>query len=308
MIKKYLVIILLSGLFSNSLKAQSDIKLSVQNFQPLVINPAYAGSYEGLAVSAMHSSQWTGFDGAPKTQFLTANYRFTNDKVGVGLSIYKDEIGPLNEYNVEGNYSYNVILNDEFRLTLGLKVGLNNFDIDYNKLHIENPGEVNGLEGDLSQLSPIVGAGLYLYDENFFFGFSTPTFIKTKYLDNNSTNISKRNIYLYSNAGYAFKFDNDFNLTPILQYRYTSNAPSSLVFMANLEWKDSFFGGLNTDFDSSLGAFVGVRFLQNFKFAYSYESSLNDFSGYNGGGHTFLLTYEFSSYKYHNERRSYNRF
>lgn len=308
MIKKYLVLLLLSGLFSNSLKAQSDIKLSVQNFQPLVINPAYAGSYQGLAVSAMHSSQWTGFDGAPKTQFLTGNYRFTNDKVGVGLSLYKDEIGPVNEFNFEGNYSYNVILNDELRLTLGLKVGLNNFDIDYNKLHIENPGEVTGLDGDLSQLSPIVGAGLYLYNENLFFGLSTPTFIKTKYLDSNNTNISKRNIYLYSNLGYLFQFENDFSLTPIVQYRYTANAPSSLVFMANLEWKDSFFGGLNTDFDSSIGAFAGVRFLQNFKAAYSYESSLNDFSGYNGGSHTFVLTYEFSKDKYHYERRSYNRF
>lgn len=308
MIKKYLVIILLSALFSNNLKAQSDIKLSVQNFQPLVINPAYAGSYEGLVVSAMHSSQWNGFDGAPKTQFLTANYRFTNDKVGLGLSIYKDEIGPVNEFNFEGNYSYNVELNDEYRLALGLKVGFNNFNIDYNKLHIENPGEGYGLEGDHSQLSPVVGAGLYLYNDNLFFGFSTPTFIKTRYLDTHNINISKRNIYLYSNLGYLFELDNDFSITPIVQFRYTANAPSSLVFMANLEWKDSFFGGLNTDFNSSIGAYVGARFLQNFKFAYSYDSSLNKFSGYNGGTHTFLLTYEFSRDKYHYERRSFNRF
>lgn len=308
MIKKYIVIILLTGLFSNSLKAQSDIKLSVQNFQPLVINPAYAGSYEGLAISAMHSSQWTGFEGAPKTQFLTANYRFPNDKVGLGLSIYKDAIGPVDEYNVEGNYSYNIMLNYEWRLALGLKVGLNNFNIDYNKLHIENPGEISGLDGDYSQMSPLIGAGMYLYNENLFFGFSSPTFIKTKYMDNTKTNISKRNIYLYSNVGYVFQFENEFNVTPIVQYRYTANAPGSLVLMANFDWKDSFFGGVNSDFDSSIGAFAGVRFLQSFKAAYSYESSLNDFSGYNGGSHTFLLSYEFSQDKYHSERRSYNRF
>jgi len=308
MIKKYLVLILLTSFITNSLKAQSDIKLSVQTFQPMVINPAYAGSYEGLAISAMHSSQWTGFEGAPKTLFLTANYRFPNDKVGTGLSIYKDEIGPVSEFNLEGNYSYNIELNDEFRVALGLKVGLNNFTIDFNKLNIENPGEIHNSEGNVSQLSPVIGAGMYLYNENLFFGLSTPTFIKTKYLDSNKTNIAKKNIYLYSNIGYQFKFENEVNLIPIVQYRYTANAPSNFVFMTNVEWRDLLFGGLNTDFNSSIGGFVGVRFLQNFKAAYSYESSLNNFSQYNGGGHSFLLTYEFSTDKYHYERRSFNRF
>lgn len=308
MIKRYILFVLLSSLFLNTVTAQSDIKLSVQNFQPMVINPAYAGSFEGLAVSGMFSSQWTGFEGAPKTQFLTANYRFESDKMGVGLSIYNDEIGPVKETNVEGNYSYNLKLNEDLSVAFGLKVGLNNFAIDFSKLNIENPGEIVNPQGQTSQLSPLIGTGMYLYTDSFFFGLSSPNLIKTKYYDEYKTSIARRNIYLYSNVGYEFQIDYDFNVTPILQYRYTPNASGNIVLMTNVTWKDKLYGGINTDFDSTIGAFAGVRFLDNFKFAYSYDSSLNAFSGYNGGNHTFILSYEFPTYLDHLVRRSYNRF
>lgn len=308
MIKKYIFLILLSSIFHNMVNAQSDIKLSVQNFQPMVLNPAYSGSFEGLAVSAMYSSQWTGFDGAPKTQFLTANYRLNNDKMGLGLSIYNDEIGPVKETNIEGNYSYNVELNDNWNLALGIKAGINNFAIDFGKLNIENPGEINNMQGKNSQVSPIIGTGMYLYTEKFFFGVSSPNLVKTKYFDEYNTSIATKNIYMYGNIGYLFQIDYDFSVTPILQYRYTKNASANVVLMTNVEWKETLYGGINTDFDSSIGAFAGVRFLDNFKFAYSYDYSLNEFSGYNGGNHTFILSYEFPTFINHLVRRSYNRF
>ncbi|HSD06406.1 type IX secretion system membrane protein PorP/SprF [Flavobacterium sp.] len=308
MIKKYILFVLLSSIITNAVNAQSDIKLNVQYFQPMVINPAYCGSFEGLAISGMYSSQWTGFEGAPKTQFLTANYRLNNDKMGLGLSIYNDKIGPVKETNVEGNYSYDVKLNDDLSLALGIKGGVNNFVIDFNKLDIENPGEIANAQGENSQLSPVIGAGMYLYTDKLFLGLSSPNMVKTKYYDEYKTSIATKNIYMYGDIGYLFQINYDFNITPILQYRYTANASSNVVFMTNVAWKDSLYGGINIAFNSSAGAYVGTRFLENFKFAYSYDSSLNDFSGYNGGNHTFILSYEFPTFRYHLERRSFNRF
>ena len=65
-------------------------------FNTLAINPGYAGSREALTLTALHRSQWVGFEGAPITQTLTLHAPLLDNKLGLGLSILNDNIGPTN--------------------------------------------------------------------------------------------------------------------------------------------------------------------------------------------------------------------
>ncbi len=66
--KILLIIFIVSSLVSN---AQQDAQASMYFFNPLNYNPAYAGTRGSLNLTAVHRSQWVGWEGAPRTQFLS---------------------------------------------------------------------------------------------------------------------------------------------------------------------------------------------------------------------------------------------
>ena len=47
--------------------AQQDAQFSQNMFNKLANNPAYAGSNQAISLIGLFRSQWTGFEGAPKT-------------------------------------------------------------------------------------------------------------------------------------------------------------------------------------------------------------------------------------------------
>lgn len=273
-------------------RSQNDAKLSIFNYNPLIYNPAFAGAADGLSIAGIYSSQWYGFDGAPKTLFLSADTKLPYDKIGLGLSLYHDQIGPAVEYNIEGNFAYYLDLNDKYKLVLGLKTGLNSYKVDMNQLDVYQPGEAIFNADFENNLSMILGLGLNLYSDRFFIGLSTPNVLVSKYYNaNNSAVLSKRKNNYYLNSGYIFELRRDVTLTPAALIRVTEGAPISVLTSLNLNWYDKYIASLNFDYNSSVGLLFGVRVFDNFKVGYSYDQSITKFSRYNNGTHTFLLTY-----------------
>ena len=151
--KKYIIVFNL--LVTMVVFSQSDPKLSIFSYNPLQYNPAYAGAFDGLSVTGIYSSQWVGFEGAPKTLFFSAHSNVIEREIGVGINIISDKLGPVQDNQIVGNFAYNVYLNDEISLNLGLKAGLDNFTLDYRLLSIENPDEAGIFEGTLKLLKAI---------------------------------------------------------------------------------------------------------------------------------------------------------
>lgn len=293
----YTAILILVTVISGPLYAQSDIKLSLNAMNPMMYNPGYAGSYDGLSVSGIYSSQWVGYEGAPETQMLTGSYRPFDSKMGLGVSVINDQIGPVKEFNFEGNFAYTVEISEDFNIAMGLKGGINNFTIDYNMLSIRNPEELD--TDKYSQIAPVAGVGFYAYLQETFLGISTPNVLTTKYYDDYNNKVAKDNIYLYATLGHRFTLDDEITLTPMALLRYTDGAPAEVVFMANFNWREKFFAGLNIEADVSAGGFAGVRFLEMFKAGYSYDSSINRFGAYNQGVHSIFLSFELMNDREH---------
>jgi type IX secretion system PorP/SprF family membrane protein len=276
--------------------SQSDLKLSIFSFNPIMYNPAYAGSYDGLTINTIYSTQWIGFEGAPKTLLLSGHSILSNSNVGVGFDIMSDKIGAVSENNINGNFAYHVNLSETIRLSLGIKAGVNMYNIDFNEFVILNPNENDLVDKNVSQRTFIIGSGAYLYNEKWAFGLSIPNMLETKYLNDRNTQIANKKPYYFFTGAYKIMVDDEIFLQPNFVTRFADGAPVSTLVAMNLNWKDKLITSLNFEMDVSVGGFVGFRFLENFLAGYSYDVSVNDFGKYNGGIHTFLLNYRLGDY------------
>src|SRR5690606_6173487 len=103
-------------------EAQQDPHYTQYMYNMNVMNPAYAGSKENLAVGLLYRMQWVDIEGAPNTGTLSVHSPVGNN-VGLGLSAISDRIGPVEENNIYGDFSYTLNLGGEHRLAFGIKAG-----------------------------------------------------------------------------------------------------------------------------------------------------------------------------------------
>ena len=90
------IIILLIFLFALSANAQQDPQYTQYMYNMNVINPAYAGSVEGVGVGMLYRNQWEGLEGAPTTGTINIHSAIGKN-VGLGISVISDDIGPVKE-------------------------------------------------------------------------------------------------------------------------------------------------------------------------------------------------------------------
>ena len=98
--KKILIItLLLAGTLQTF--AQQDPQYSLYMFNPLGVNPAYAGSRELLSAVLVHRSQWIGLEGAPETQVLAINTPLKpTDSVGFFVFFSKSTLATSKEKSI----------------------------------------------------------------------------------------------------------------------------------------------------------------------------------------------------------------
>ena len=108
-------------LFSIQGFAQQSSVFNQYIFNPMTINPAYAGTKQWTSINSVYTSQWTGLDGAPTTQMISIEGA-PIESMGLGLQFINDRIGAQYQQSLYGSYSYILKLNDKVKLSMGLVV------------------------------------------------------------------------------------------------------------------------------------------------------------------------------------------
>jgi type IX secretion system PorP/SprF family membrane protein len=86
-------------------------------------NPAMAGVEQGFRANVGYRIQGGNMPGSPRTTTVTSDYR--NNKVGLGLTLYKEQAGLIDQNKVVGTYAYHLPLNDDSKqIHFGLSVGV----------------------------------------------------------------------------------------------------------------------------------------------------------------------------------------
>ena len=197
--KKLSFLILFSCLFLiDNISAQQDPQYTQYMYNMNVVNPAYAGLKETLSITALYRKQWSGLEGAPET-ITFSGHSPVSDKVGLGLSAIKDELGPVKETNVYVDFSYTLQMSETLKLALGLKAGATFHDVGLIDLELQDPNDPF-FSQDINNTYPNVGAGAFFYGDNFYIGLSVPNFLNSVHLDENGLKYGSEVMHYFATA------------------------------------------------------------------------------------------------------------
>jgi type IX secretion system PorP/SprF family membrane protein len=271
--------------------AQQDAQYTQYMYNTINVNPAYAGSRGALSIFALHRTQWVGLDGAPVTNTVSLNTPFNNSKLGLGVSIVNDEIGPSTNNSISADISYFIPVSESYRLSFGVKGTANIFDIDVTKL---NPGDQTDPEFQNmdNEFSPNIGAGLYLHSQKGYLGFSIPNFIETNAYNDNDVAVYKEKINYYLIGGYVFDLSSSIKFKPTFMSKMTDGAPLQLDVSGNFMFNEKFTVGLAYRWSASLSAMVGFQITDGLYLGYAYDFETTELDNYNSGSHEVFLRYE----------------
>ncbi len=273
--------------------AQQDILFTQYKNNMLIINPAYAGSRDALTVNMQYRNQWGGIDGAPTTQSVSVHGPMASQKLGFGLSLTNDRIGPTRQTGLFGDLSGRIKVNAKSYLSAGLKVGFNFTSTDLTELTLAQSNDGSFAENN-KQTLPNVGLGFYYHSPTFYAGFSVPKLIKNALHNNPSIDgdvTEKRHIFL--STGFVTEVSPLVKFKPEALARIVAGAPLSLDVTGTFLIDERVWLGGYYRLKESLGFILGYNFTPQFKLGYSYDFSTTELQNYNSGSHEISLTYDF---------------
>ena len=292
--KFIIFVLIITGISAN---AQQDAQFTQYMYNTININPAYAGSRGCLSVFGLHRTQWVGLDGAPVTNTLSINTPIDDTSIGLGLSVLNDRIGPSNETNVAGDFSYTIPTSENYQLSFGVKASINFLNVDFTRLNIFDNSDTRFANNVDNKFSPNIGAGLYLHSENTYVGLSVPNILETEHFDRSSGTpankfSAKDRMNYYLIAGHVFDLNENIKFKPAALAKIVTGAPLQVDVTANFMFNEKFVVGLAYRWSAALSALVGFQVNDSWYIGYGYDLETTRLAGYNSGSHEVFLRYE----------------
>jgi len=283
-------VLMLTGIVSYS---QQDAQFTQYMYNTININPAYAGSRGFMSLFALHRTQWIGLDGAPVTNSFSINTPISNSKIGVGISFLNDRIGPTNENKISADVSYSIRTSESFRLSFGLKVTANVFNLDVSRLNpvSQNDPQFQNLN---NSFTPNFGAGLYLHSEKTYIGISVPNFIESDKYDSNSVAMFKEKMNYYLIAGHVIDIGENLKFKPTLLTKIVEGAPLQVDVSGNFLINNKFVLGGAYRWSAAFSAMAGFQISEGIFVGYGYDKETTNLANYNSGSHEIFLRFELS--------------
>lgn len=297
--KKYLVFLL--GFIQTILPAQQDPQYNLYQFNQMIINPAYAGARNALAVIASARNQWVGLEGAPKTNCFSIHAPVANNKLGIGLTLVNDVLGPRTNNAIYGNIAYILKLNNQWKLTAGLGAGLSMFRFNFNQLSFK-AAEINTQLYENQRMSVLdLSSGLFLRSNAFFLGISA-THLNSPfvYKYNNTINAVTSTLsyqlrrHTFITMGKSFMLNENVVFAPSVTLRIIQSGNMDLnlnFFLFKKIWLGCFVRS-----QYGAGLLMQYYITNRFRVGYSYDTGVNDARRL-GPSHEAMLGLDFTTKK-----------
>lgn len=294
-IKKIFTIITMLSVFG--VVAQQDPQYTQYMYNTLSVNSAYAGSLGHLTITGIYRTQWVGLEGSPNTQSFTLDTPIAK-KVGLGLSVVSEEIGPSEEQYIDANFSYTIQSGQTHKLSFGIKGGGRVINIDWTKGSHRDP-DVEFRENITNKFLPVVGAGLYWHGERDYIGIAVPNFMtRERYnYDDIADDLVNERMHVYLIGGIVFDLSAHTKFKPAALVKYVAGAPLIADFSANFMFNNAFTLGASYRTGDSVSAMASLQITPQFLVGYAYDYTTTELQTYNSGTHEIMLRFELVSRK-----------
>ena len=289
-------------LFSTGVFSQQDAQYTQYMYNTISVNPAYAGSRGVMSITGLHRSQWVGLEGAPRTQTLGFHTPLgESQKVGLGVSLVNDEIGPTQETYIDIDFSYTIPTSEQGKLSFGLKAGGHLLDVNFDKLsrfNISDPRFTNNID---NKFSPNVGIGVYYYTQKFYAGLSVPNLLETDHFDENNLDTSKgasviaeERANYYFITGYAFDLNEHLKFKPALLTKLVFGAPLQVDISGNFLLYEKLTLGAAYRWSAAVSGMVGFQISDQLMVGFAYDKETTELGNtlYNDGSYEVVIRFE----------------
>ncbi|MFZ1688781.1 MAG: type IX secretion system membrane protein PorP/SprF [Flavobacteriales bacterium] len=275
--------------------AQQEVMVSQYMFNGLFINPAYAGSHTYASSSLLHREQWLEVPGAPRTSMLAFDAPLYGNRMGLGLSVVRDEIGVSRDMEVAGHYAYRIKLGDG-RLAFGLKAGLSIYSANLNDLVYWDENDAVYAQNVNNALVGKFGFGMYWNNKLSYIGISVPTlYAADKAIEVHGSDVTDGFFtnHFYLNAGKLFHLNANFDLKPSFLVKYELSAPIEADINCNVLYKERFWLGAGYRTGDAIVGMVEYQITQRLRAGYAYDLALNKLRAYTSGSHELMIGFDF---------------
>jgi type IX secretion system PorP/SprF family membrane protein len=297
LIKGILITVLI--IQSGTVLAQQNAMFSQYMFNTLAINPAYAGSRNVVAATALYRNQWVGIEGAPKTGTFTVDAPFAQDRIGLGVQIVSDKIGIVRTTGAVLSGAYRIPMNSG-SLSFGIQGSVNQYHAGFSDVQLDPSGPVGdpGFTENVNKVLYNFGSGAYYNSDRFYAGLSVQDFVRNRL--NNETMASDQEVtarqstHAYFATGYVIPVGMDFDLKTSVLLKGVRGAPVQADLNATLWIKQIIAIGAEYRTSADVSVLGELRVTPQVRIGYAYDRSTTTLRNFNSGSHEFMLRYEFS--------------
>ncbi|NAS13814.1 PorP/SprF family type IX secretion system membrane protein [Poritiphilus flavus] len=291
--KSNLLFMAIALVMTLSLQAQREPQYTQYMYNIGSFNPAYVGTVENTDITGLYRAQWIDIPGAPRSIRFGLNVPLKNEKNGLGFNVVSDELGPTTSTFVDAAYSFQVNVSETAKLSFGVDAGGSFLNVDFSKGTFENPGEPILDGGIIREFYPTVGAGLFLYDEDWYLGASVPNFLTDGIYDDRVATIVEDKMHFNFIGGYVFNLSDGLKFKPAFLINYISGAPVNANVSANFLISDVFTAGASYRVDNAISGLAGFQISNSTFIGYSYDYNTNALGEFNSGSHEVILKFYF---------------
>lgn len=289
--KNYLTF--LSLLLTFGAVAQQEQMYTQFFFNKLIYNPAYAGSFVSPTLTAVHRSQWIGLEGAPNAQALTYHQSMVNERVGIGGSLFRQQIGISTTLTLDAAYAYRVKMR-RGTLCVGLEFNIRNFRQNWADLRIKPIENFdNGIPIETkSKFLPNLGTGAYYvaYHDKWYVGMAVQRLFGGNIDFTEIEPFAAEVQHFNAMGGATFQASEEITITPQAMVRYAIGAPFDAEANVSVMLRKKFYGGLSyrlggdtNQLGESVDIMMGMQVTENLFFSLSYDIGISRLQKVNAG-------------------------
>jgi type IX secretion system PorP/SprF family membrane protein len=247
--------------------AQQDALFTQYMFNNLYVTPAFAGVDGVTRFTALHRSQWLGYQssfgdgGAPTTQLVSFNTPIYKLRSGFGAYIMNDKLGPQNNLEAQVSYAYHLGIKEN-KLSFGVKLGMYSQTVNGKYYRYIQEGDPLIVEGKESQVRPDLGVGVFYRSEKFYGGAGFNHLLKSEFDFGADSVRGALENHINLTGGYFYEVSFDLKLQITVAVRTDLNKwQGDLAGIAYL--KDTMWGGLAFRQSEAVSLLLGYALLKD---------------------------------------------
>ena len=292
--------VLTIGITFNS-TAQTRKYFSQFNQLQSYFNPALTG-YEGSIVRGLVRNQWTGFEGAPQTYFLSAEidpYEINGGQdaallgnTAAGLNLIHDNFGPFSQTEMLLSYGARVRISRSTNLRLGVAANYSNVRLDGNNLTTEQADDptVNTYINQYANMQILdFNAGFAITHQNYYFAYGVQN-VASGRVNRGDVFIEKRPFVNVFQTGFKQVVSSQFSVLTNFMYRTQSDLPANFEANIKVMMMDKFWLGVGHRVSYANSYQVGFL-MSNLKFGYAYEMPVSKSYLIPNPTHEFMVSF-----------------